>query len=301
MSREATPTAIALGLFDGVHLGHRAVLQAALRQAERGLSPMVFTFPAETAARKGAGYLYPTETRNALLYACGAFSALHIPDFSQVRDLDGETFVRTLLHERDHAAFVSCGRDFRFGKGAAWNTEDLIRFGRQYGFTVEIVEDVAADGEKISSTRIRRLLQAGDTAGANALLGEPYRITQTVSHGAHLGNTIGFATINQVYAPGQLVPKFGVYASETKTPDGWRASITNIGIKPTVDYQGAPLAETHILDYEGDLYDRDVTVILTAFLRSERKFDSIAALTAQLQADTHERRQLSGNYHLINT
>lgn len=301
MTTDNRPAAIALGLFDGVHVGHRAVLQAALGMASQGLSPVVFTFPAETAARKGAGCLYPTAVRNTLLYECGAFARLHVPDFAQVQNLDGETFVRTLLCAQDHAAFVCCGRDFRFGKGAAWDVQDLARFGGKYGFKVKIVEDVEADGEKVSSTRIRRLLQEGKIGAANALLGEPYRIAQTVTHGAHLGNTIGFATINQVYAPQQLVPKFGVYASETLTPDGWYASVTNIGIKPTVEYHGTPLAETHILGYEGDLYEREITVILSHFLREERKFDSLGALTAQLAADCDKRRQLSENYHLINT
>lgn len=300
MSRP-TPAAVALGLFDGVHLGHRAVLNAALRQAANGLRPAVFTFPAESALRKGApGYLYPTDTRNDLLHACG-FASLIVPDFSEVRDLDGETFVRALLHEQEGAAYVCCGPDFRFGRDAAWDAGDLRCIGRHCGIAVEVVDDVRMEGVKVSSTAIRSLLQDGEIAHANRLLGAPYRIRQTVSHGAHLGSTIGFATVNQVFAEGQLVPKFGVYASQTLTPDGWQDSITNIGVKPTVHYGGAPLAETHILGFGGDLYGRTLTVILTDFLRAEQKFDSLDALTAQLGQDIRMRRQLSGNYHHSNT
>lgn len=301
MSVYSQPTAVALGLFDGVHLGHRAVLAAALRQAEHGLLPLVFTFPAETAARKGAGFLYPTSTRNALLRECGEFADLHIPDFSEVRSLDGERFARALLHERDGAAYVCCGRDFRFGKNAGWNADDLKAFGTKYGFAVEIVDDVERGGEKVSSTRIRSLLLEGRIVEANVLLGAPYRITQTVTHGAHLGSTIGFATVNQLYRGEQLVPRFGVYASETLTPDGWKQSVTNIGVKPTVHYKGTPLAETHILDWQGDLYGQELTVILTDFLRGEQKFAGIDALTAQLARDIAERRQLSENHHQTNT
>ena len=285
-------TAIALGLFDGVHLGHRAVLNAALRQAENGLAPMLFTFPAETAAQKGAGFLYPTPVRNALFAECGEFAGLHIPDFADVRDLDGETFAGELLSGQDGAAFVACGRDFRFGRGAKWDTDDLVRFGKVYGFTVEIVEDVTALGGKVSSTRIRECLLAGDIRLANTLLGAPYRITQEVTHGAHLGHTIGFATINQSFAEGQLVPKFGVYASETLTPAGWRQSVTNIGVKPTVGYTGAPLAETHILDFSGDVYGETLTVTLTGHIRDEQKFNSLEALVAQMHTDIRTRREL---------
>lgn len=294
-------TAISLGLFDGVHLGHRAVLDTALRQAENGLSPMVFTFPAETAAQKGAGFLYPTDVRNALFAECGEFAGLHIPDFEDVRGLDGETFARELLAEQDGAAFVACGRDFRFGRGAAWGVDDLVRFGKAYGFTVEIVEDVTAAGGKVSSTRIRECLQSGEIRLANTLLGAPYRITREITHGAHLGHTIGFATINQSFAEGQLVPKFGVYASETLTPGGWRQSITNIGVKPTVGYAGGPLAETHILGYSGDLYGRELTVVLTDYIRGEQKFASLDALISQMHSDIETRRKLSDNYHVSNT
>ncbi len=296
-----TPAAAALGLFDGVHLGHRAVLNAALRQAAQGLRPAVFTFPAESALRKGGGgYLYPTDVRNALLHECG-FAKLTVPDFSEVCGMDGKTFVRSLLCEQMGASYVCCGADFRFGRGAAWNAQDLCRLGKNCGIYVEVVPDVTVEGVRVSSTDIRKALQAGEIESANRLLGAPYRICQTISHGAHLGSTIGFATINQVFAEGQLVPKFGVYASQTRTPDGWRDSITNIGVKPTVDYSGAPLAETHILDFEGDLYGETLPVILTAFLRTEQRFDSLDALTAQLGSDIRMRRQLSNNYHNPNT
>lgn len=295
-------TAAALGLFDGVHLGHRAVLRAAAAQAKNGLIPAAFTFQPGLASFKGAdGFLYPEALKEQILRDECGIGTLCIPDFNEIAALSGEAFVREILCVRMNVGYIVCGEDFRFGNRAAWNAADLRRFGGQYGFAVEIVGAVCSGGEPVSSSRIRRLLGAGDIAAANALLGVPYRIHSEIVHGAHLGHTIGFATINQMFLPGQLVPRFGVYASETLTPDGWHRSITNIGIKPTVNYTGLPLAETHILDYSGDLYGQDVTVQFTAFLRPEQKFDSLHALTAQLHADIAKRRQLSNDYHRPNT
>jgi riboflavin kinase/FMN adenylyltransferase len=295
-------TAAALGLFDGVHLGHRAVLQAAAAQRSKGLVPAAFTFQPELASFKGAeGFLYPETLKEHILRGnCGMETITSLP-FAEIAALSGEEFVRDILCGQMHTAYAVCGEDFRFGKNAAWDASDLKRFGQQYGFETEIVGAVCSGGEPVSSTRIRTLLKDGDITGANTLLGEPYRILGEIVHGAHLGHTIGFATINQSFAPGQLVPRFGAYASETRTPEGWQLSVTNIGIKPTVGYTGLPLAETHILDYSGDLYGQQLEVRLTAFLRGEQRFDSIDALVSQLHADIARCRQLSGNYHSSNT
>lgn len=291
-------TAAALGLFDGVHLGHRAVLQAAAAQSADGLTPAAFTFQPELASVKGAaGFLYPEALKEHLLRTECGMEEIYAPSFPEIAALSGEGFVREILCGRIHAASVVCGEDFRFGKAAAWDASDLRRFGTQYGFDVTIVGAVCSGGEPVSSSRIRGLLESGDIAAANALLGEPYRIRGEIVHGAHLGHTIGFATINQSFVPGQLVPRFGVYASETRTPDGWQLSVTNIGVKPTVGYTGLPLAETHILDYAGDLYGQELDVILTDFLRGEQKFDSLDTLQLQLGSDIAQRRHISGNYH----
>lgn len=295
-------TAAALGLFDGVHLGHRAVLQAAAEQQKNGLTPAAFTFHPGFAAFKGAGgYLYPkTLKANILRGECG-IQEIVSADFADIASLSGEDFVQAILCKQMHAAYVVCGADFRFGRGAAWDASDLRRFGAQYGFETEIVGAVCSGGKPVSSSRIRALLTAGDITAANALLGSTYRIFGEIVHGAHLGHTIGFATINQSFTEGQLVPRFGVYASVTRTPDGWQQSITNIGIKPTVGYAGLPLAETHILDYSGDLYGQELEVVLTDFLRGEQKFDSLETLQLQLRSDIAVRRQISNVYHHSDT
>ena len=139
--------------------------------------------------------------------------------------------------------------------------------------------------EKVSSSIIRRLISEGDIKKADRFLAQPYMILREVVHGAALGHTIGFPTINQLFSKGQLVPKFGVYASMTKTDDGWKRSMTNIGIKPTVNYSGTPLAETFITDFSGDVYGRVLQVVLTDFIRPEMKFPSVDALKKQISAD----------------
>ncbi len=286
------PSAVALGLFDGVHLGHRHVLERVRAQRNNGMKPSVFTFSTESIGVKHDAalyYLYPTAQKCRLLRDCGMEWVSHHP-FAEICDMTGEEFVQQILVERFSAAYVCCGQDFRFGRNAAWHVQDLQRFGTQYGFAVEIAEDVLVDGQSVSSSRIRRLLQNGEIAAANALLAAPYTIEQEVVHGAQLGRTIGFPTINQVFAEGQLVPKFGVYASETIVGGVKYPSITNVGRKPTVAYDGCPLAETYIIGAQGDFYGNTLPVALLQFLRPEMKFSSVEALTAQMQQDLEKCR-----------
>ncbi len=287
MGISVVPSAVALGLFDGVHLGHRRVLELVSAQSAGGLRPCVFTFETESVGVKhetALDYLYPSAQKCRILKACGMERIYH-PPFAEVCDLTGEEFVREILLKRFAAAYVCCGRDFRFGQHASCNAEDLQRFGAHYGFAVELAEDVTLDGQHVSSTRIRKHLLQGDMTAANALLGAPYTIEQEVVHGAQLGRTIGFPTLNQVFAEGQLVPKFGVYATKTCVDGVDYPSLTNIGMKPTVQYDGLPLAETYVIGYAGDLYGKVVPVSLLRFLRPEQKFASVEELTAQMQRD----------------
>ena len=295
-------TSLALGLFDGVHLGHRRVLGAALRGRDDGLIPGVFTFEASCAARKGTGgYLYDDALRADILREeCGMEYICSMP-FREISDMSGEEFAGRLLCDGLRARHICCGRDFRFGAGAACGVGELAGFGRRFGFTVEVVEDVRLDGQIVSSSAVRSLLLAGKPGEAGALLGAPYRICREVVHGAALGRTIGFPTLNQAFADGQLVPRFGVYAARALAGDTWYPALTNIGRKPTVDYTGAPLAETYLDGFSGDLYGRTVEVQLLAFLRPEQKFRDLAALTAQMHRDLAACREFSDTCHTTDT
>ncbi len=295
--------AVALGLFDGVHEGHRAVLQAAYRQKKNGLVPSVFTFHSEMASQKQApGYIYTTHLKTRIMEGDCKMERIYAPPFELVSAMTGDEFVKSVLFERMKAAYVCCGKDFRFGKDAKWDVEDLKRLGARYGFDVDVIDDVRIGGTTVSSHEIRELLMEGDLKKANLLLGDPYMLRGEVREGAHLGHTIGFPTANLWFHEGQLVPKFGVYASETRTPDGsWHRSVTNIGIKPTVHYEGMPLSETYIDEFSGSLYGEKIRVVLTKLLREEMQFGSVEELQAQMEKDMIQRWQLSKSYHLSDT
>lgn len=280
-------TAVALGLFDGVHLGHRAVLEAACSQRKKGLVPAVFTFDPESAVYKpdsGSGYIYGIDTKKTLLSDSGIIQTV-FADFSAVKGLSGENFVRSVLLERLKAAFVCCGKDFRFGKDASCGVDELKDFGRKYRFEVAVVEDVRLGDSIVSSSEIRRLLKEGSVEKANELLGKPYTVSGEVVSGNRIGRTIDFPTINQLFGKGQLVPAYGVYSGSVCIDGNMYRTVTNIGVKPTIEGERAPLSETHIIGYNGDLYGRKLSVQLERFIRGEQKFASLDELKSQIRAD----------------
>ena len=220
-----------------------------------------------------------------MLHDCG-IKRVFSPSFADICGMDGETFAQEILCGEMNAAFVCCGNDFRFGRNAACGVDELRRFGEKFGFTVRTVDDVFCGNDRVSSTLIRELLKEGSLERANELLGKTYTMVRNVSRGAQLGRTIGFPTANQIFDEGQLVPKFGVYASKTYADGKWYPSITDIGVKPTVNYGGAPLAETYIHGFSGDLYGSPLQVMLCRFIRPEMKFGSVDELKTRIKADT---------------
>lgn len=292
---EKRKSAAALGLFDGIHLGHRAVLNLALEQEKNGLTPYVFTFDPTMVLRKSKGeygYIYNHLTKYYMLFDLGFKSHIRSVSFGKICGLSGEDFVKNILIDSLNAGFVCCGNDFRFGKNASCGVAELQSMGSKYGFEVCIADDVVYEGETVSSTAVRNMLLNGDTARARQFLGKPYIIRSTVVHGAELGRTIGFPTINQQFSKGQLVLKFGVYASDVCIDGNLYKAITNIGMKPTVNYGGMPLAETHIIDFSGDLYRRTVQVNIREFIRPEKKFASVDELKRQIAGDIEDIRNI---------
>lgn len=286
-------SAVALGFFDGVHLGHRAVIELAVKQEKNGLVPSVFTFnPEAVSGRKSDdGYIYSSGEKSELLSECGIDNIFSV-SFEEVCNLSGEEFVKKILIDKMNTEFVCCGNDFRFGSSASCGTDDLREFGKRYGFEVRTADDVKSEGEIISSTKIRKFLLDGDVVKAHHFLGRRYTINKEVVHGNHLGNTIGFPTVNQIFDKGQLVPKFGVYASDVCINGNYYKAITNIGMKPTVNYGGMPLAETYIDGFSGDLYGKTIQVNLYEFIRPEQKFASVDELKQQIAEDTENMRYI---------
>lgn len=283
-------TAVAMGLFDGVHFGHRTVIRTAIELAEQypGIDPAVFTFDTATVTSKGDGgvkYIHSREMKFDLIDRLGV-RYIYSPDFMNFRDLSGEEFVELVLCDKLSAKFVICGRDFRFGKGAVCGVAELDRLCRKRGIQVRTVAPVLEDGgQRISSTMIRELIADGKIELANSLLGSEFTLKLPVAYGRQLGRTLDFPTINQYLSKRQIAPKYGVYASKTRVSGRIYRSITNIGVKPTVGSE-APLAETYIIGYEGgELYGEVARVSLVSFIREERKFGSIELLKKQIAED----------------
>lgn len=280
-------SAVALGLFDGVHSGHRKVIEYPVKLAERGFVPCVLTFSNATLTQKQGRsfkYIYTDEQKSRILKSLGIVRIFEV-DFNNVKNMSGESFAAEFLANKLNAGWVTCGRDFRFGHNAACGSDELIELGHKYGFETSVADDVNINGEKVSSNKIRTLLSDGDVAAAARLLGDNYKISGNVVHGYKIGRTLNFPTINQLFNDGQLTVKYGVYASQTNINGKWLDSVTNVGVKPTIAGNRSPLAETYIIGFSGNLYDTFTQVRLIKFLRSEMKFNSLDELKTAMSHD----------------
>lgn len=284
-------TAVAMGLFDGLHYGHKTVIRYAADIAENnpGIEPAVFTFDTASVTSKGNGgveCILSREMKFELIEQLGV-KYIYSPDFMNFKDLTGEEFVELVLCGKLSAKFAACGEDFRFGKGAKCGVEELDRLCRKHGIRLYVVPPVRErQGIRISSTMIRELIRNGDIEQANLLLGSHFTMKLPVAYGRQLGRTLDFPTINQYLPKRQVMPRFGVYASKTEAMGKIYRSVTNIGVKPTVGSE-APLAETYIIGFDGsDLYGETAKISLISFIRPEMKFDGVEALKAQIARDT---------------
>lgn len=283
---ELENTCVALGYFDGLHIGHTAVIKAS--QSE-GLESVVFTFSPKGSGKPEDTLLLFSE-RDALLEKAGVSAAVR-PEFSAFSSLSPEQFVKGVLKEKLGAKRVACGENYRFGKNAAGNSADLARLCSAEGIDCAIVPPVKSDGMTVSASAIREALSGGDIPLASRMLGRPYGYTLRVRDGQHLGRRLGAPTINQHFPPGFFLPRLGVYASTALVDGRLYSAVTNIGIRPTVGAP-APLSETYIQEFSGDLYDRKITVTLLAFLRGERKFDSLDLLKSAIADDAVRSKEL---------
>lgn len=279
----AEPAALALGYFDGVHIGHTAVIRAAL--AAPGPTVVVTFRAAAVTALKGNGAraLMSDSLREQVLESMGVDAVAYL-DFGAVRNLTPGDFVQDILVGRLHAGFVSCGFNYSFGRGGSGGPADMAGLCARHGVRTATIAPVCLEGETVSSTRIRSLVERGEMEHAAAMLGRPFALRLPVAHGRKLGRELGMPTINQPLPDCAVVPRFGVYAAAVRLDGREYLAVADVGCKPTVgsDYI---LAETYILDYEGDLYGREVTVELLHFMRPEEKYDDLETLRRQMQAD----------------
>ena len=293
--------AIALGNFDGVHLGHQAVLKAAAEAGARLGAPLAAaTFqpmPREVFAPNGAPFrLQSSRQRARALQAAGAQHVFEIHFDHALSQLSDERFSADILAGKLGAKLVCVGEDFRYGADRAGNIERLKTQGAQLGFEVVAIPHFLAtgadeSGARVSSTMIREALQAGDAKRAAALLSRPWAVEGVVERGFQRGRELGVPTAN-VSLGKYLRPRLGVYAARAVLSGGENIDgVASIGVNPTTGELAAPLLEMHLFDFDRDIYGQSIEVALLEFLRPERKFESLDALRVQMQADIIQARE----------
>lgn len=281
----------ALGFFDGVHLGHQVLLKECCRLAKaQGCQTAAITFdfpPAGRLQKKPAEMINTVSDRLALLKQYGMDAVTLLDTGEKTLTTPWQDFLAGLL-EQGAAGFV-CGQDFRFGHMGRGTAEKLAGFCKERGFPCVIVPDQKIDGIRISSTHIRALLAAGEVAEANRFLGHPHIFCGEVVKGRQLGRTIGVPTANLAFPEGMLIPKKGVYACKAAVDGAEFLAVTNVGTRPTVDGNGINV-EAFLLDFEGDLYGKTVTISFYEFLRPEKRFASLEELQREIQKNARQTR-----------
>ena len=288
---------IALGFFDGVHLGHAALLRRTVEEAAaRGVTPAVFTFdrvPKEVITGVPCPLINSPEDRKDLLHRLyGIQEIIMVPFDDEMRTTTWDEFVTEILVKRYHAVHLVAGHDHHFGHKNAGSPELLMEKCAELGLGCDIIPKVEIGETTVSSTYIRRLVELGQVERAAQFLGHPHVLTQVVRHGRRIGHTIGIPTVNLTAPPRVLVPSHGVYATRVFLPDGRSyMGVTNVGTRPTVANGNDVTVETWLLDFDGDLYGQTLRVEFYHHIRDEVRFDSLDALKTQIAADAETTRR----------
>ena len=286
----AKRTAVALGNFDGMHVGHMAVLEAAKSFESEGLIPVAVLFDEHSLKAitgKAPAMLMTVTERNLIIKENGF--RIETLVFNEIRDLSPSDFVEKILVGRLGAAAVCCGYNYRFGKDASGTAQTMCEICGKLGLQCKVSGEVDVDCCAVSSTKIRGFIENGEIEKANKMLGRPFGFSARVIDGDKRGRVLGFPTINQIIPEELAMPKFGVYQSVV-TVDGEKfKGVTNVGRRPTVGTEKI-LSETHILDFDRDIYGENVDVRLIKFIRPEKKFSSFAELARQIKSDAKEVR-----------
>ena len=258
-------TVITFGKFDGIHRGHRLLLDTVLEKKADDLKAVVFTFdiPPRKKVEDDRG---------------------ECPFTEEIRNMDAVDFIRMMV-EKLHVKYMVVGTDFHFGHNRMGDYQLLLEYADKFGYEVQVIEKIQSDGRDISSTYIREYIKEGNIEKANELLGYSFFVQGIVEHGNEIGRTIGFPTVNLVPEADKLLPPFGVYITKILIGGEEYCGITNVGCKPTIEGDNPIGVETHVLDFSDDVYDMAVEVEFLHRIRAEVKFASIDELKAQLQQD----------------
>lgn len=290
--KEARPSAITLGTFDGVHLGHRRILDILrMTAAERRLQSVLITFephpqivlrPDRVPELK---LLTTTEEKLSLLDAAGVEVCFVMKFSSEMASMTGDEFVRKILFEGLNMRVCILGHDHAFGKNRSAHYDTVKNLGLQWGFDVVKIEPVQPSGQVISSTMIRNLIREGHVARAKDFLGRPYGLKGAVTEGSKRGRQIGFPTANIEVPDHKLIPRNGVYACLAKLEGQTVKAMVNIGVRPTFNSAERPTVEAHLLEWTGNLYGSMLELLFLDRIRDEQRFESIDALRAAIQED----------------
>lgn len=287
-------SAVALGYFDGIHIGHRSVIGGAVDWARaHGAAPAVFTFKLPFGSKIKGRRLFSAEDKHRLVEGLGVEHYL-VPVFEDIKAMTPRQFVYGLVADCQARAFF-CGENFTFGVKAAGNPAMLRELCEPLGVEVHVLPMAQFEGKPVSSSRIRAALEGGDIPAANAMLGAPYAIRFPVQHGKGLGHTLGVPTINQIYPEGYQLPLYGIYITRTWIDGRAYPSATGLGTRPTVNDDAAKVTcETFIPGFSGDLYGADPVVEFHAYLSPSKKFDTLDELRACIQHAARRAREYFG-------
>jgi riboflavin kinase/FMN adenylyltransferase len=290
----AKPTVLTLGVFDGLHLGHQAIMKKVVERAGAAdAAATAITFdphPRSVLHPESAPPMLQTlDQRLTNLKVLGIEQAIVVKFNKKFALQPAEDFLRNVIRDRLHAKEVYLGKGFAFGKGRGGNIDLLRKMSAELGFIADEVDEVQLHGMRVSSSRIREFLSAGRVNLARRMLGRPYGVEGVVIRGDRRGHTMGFPTAN-LKPHNRVIPKFGVYATATLIDTEWRRSITNIGVRPTFGEDTEPSIETFVFDYDGDLYGDALRVRFLHRIRDERKFAGINELRARIALDTERAR-----------
>ena len=278
-----TATFVAVGNFDGMHLGHMTLIRSMLQAArEQRVPGVVFTF--ENYTKADTPQLMSTEERNRLFSKLGV-DYLILGNFDELRGLSAEEFTDTVLIKKCRCKNVYCGYNFRFGRSASADAETLRALMRARGGDAVILPPVTAGEQAVSSTLIRNYITDGEAELANQLLPAPFSVTAPVERGKQLGRRLGMPTVNQYFPKERVIPLFGVYAAAVRIGKTVYPAVTNVGIRPTVDDGDRITCESYLFNFSGNAYGKAATASLLKFLRPEMKFPSIEALRRQVEED----------------
>ncbi len=287
------PSAVSLGKFDGLHQGHKYLLREIKKGEEFGFKSVAFTFdiPPRSLVDTDCRVLLTNPEKEQIFADVGVDYVVECPFTETLRRMEPHEFLSFLAKHIDVRQIVA-GSDFRFGRDRAGSYLDLLRYEEEFGYKAMIVDKVQYEGEDISSTRIRDCIVSGNLDDANKMLGYPYFMTSPVVHGTGTGSRIGIPTANQLPPEQKLLPPNGVYVSLVTIDDRSWYGVSDIGNKPTVGGEYPLGVETHIFDFDEQIYDREIRVSFLECLRPEQKFNSMEELERQILIDCDKAKEI---------